>query len=88
MALRLGVYVPNISAGRGWVALVAIFLGLRRPFGVLAAATLFAVLESLATATQGIGVIPGTVLLSVPYLLTFVAIVVYSAVTGRFRVER
>jgi ABC-type uncharacterized transport system permease subunit len=87
MALRLGVYVPNISAGRGWIALVAIFLGVKRPFGVLAAATLFAVLDALSGAAQGLLTIPGTLLLGLPHALTLVAMVIYSAVSRRPGIE-
>jgi simple sugar transport system permease protein len=88
LALRLGVYVPNISAGRGWIALVAVFLGMRRPFGVLAAATLFATLEALSVAAQASGMIPASLLLAAPFACTFVAIVIYSAVGRSWREQR
>jgi simple sugar transport system permease protein len=86
MALRLGVYVPRMSGNRGWIALVAVFLGTRRPFGVLAASALFAVLEALSGAAQGANNFSGTLLLALPYALTLVGIVVYSALARR-RVE-
>jgi simple sugar transport system permease protein len=87
VALRLGVYLPNISAGRGWIALVAIFLGLRNPIGVIFAAVLFAFVESFAGAAQGFTEIPGTLLLGLPYLITAIAMVIYSAVGRRTRIE-
>ncbi len=79
LALRLGVYLPNITSGRGWIALVAIFLGYRRPVGVLIAAFVFAFAETVSMAAQGIVAVPNTVLLSLPYILTVIAMVVYSA---------
>ncbi|MFW5688344.1 MAG: ABC transporter permease [bacterium] len=88
VSLRLGVYVPNISAGRGWIALVAIFLGARHPLGVVAAAAVFALFESFAGAAQGFTEIPGTLLLGLPYLITLVAMVVYSAIGRSARIER
>jgi simple sugar transport system permease protein len=88
IALRLGVYLPNISAGRGWIALVAIFLGLRNPIGVIGAAFVFAFFEAFAGAAQGFTEIPGTLLLGLPYLVTVVAMVIYSAIGRRTRIER
>ena len=83
LSLRLGVYVPNISAGRGWIALVAIYLGMRHPLGIVAAAMVFALFESFAGAAQGFTAIPGTLLLGLPYLITLVAMIGYSALAGR-----
>jgi len=88
VALRLGVYLPNISAGRGWIALVAIFLGVRHPIGVVGAAFVFALFESFAGAAQGFTEIPGTLLLGLPYLITLVAMVVYSALGRRTRIQK
>ena len=80
LALRLGVYLPNITSGRGWIALVTIYLGYRRPGGVLIAAFVFAFAETVSMAAQGVVALPNTVLLSLPYVLTVIAMVVYSAV--------
>ena len=79
VAIRLGVYLPNISAGRGWIALVTIFLGYRHPFGIVLAALFFALFEGLAGSAQGFLNVPGTVLVGLPYLVTVVAMVAYSA---------
>jgi len=86
IAIRLGVYIPNVSAGRGWIALVAVFLGYRHPFGIVVAALVFAFFEVLAGSAQGFLEIPGTVLIGLPYLFTVIAMVVYSAVRNRRRV--
>ena len=88
VSLRLGVYLPNISAGRGWIALVAIFLGARHPLGAVGAALIFAFFESFAGAAQGFTTIPGTLLLGLPYLITLLAMVLYSALGRRARIER
>lgn len=79
LALRLGAYLPGISGGRGWIALVVIFLGYRRPVGVLLATLAFALAESLAIRAQGLAAVSPTLLLSLPYLMVFVALVVYAA---------
>jgi simple sugar transport system permease protein len=83
IALRLGVYLPNISAGRGWIALVAVVMGNKHPAGVVIAAVVFALFESLSGYAQGVVAIPGTALLGVPYLITAAAMVLYAALRKR-----
>lgn len=85
IALRLGVYLPNISAGRGWIALVTVFLGLHKPYGVAAAGVLFAIFETIAASAQVAVALPATALLGLPHLITVVAMVVYALTQGRFR---
>lgn len=83
LALRLGAYVPGLAAGRGWIALVLLYLGYRRPLGLVIAAPFFGLVDALATSAQGaIGVSP-TLLLALPYVLTVIAFVSYSAITRR-----
>jgi simple sugar transport system permease protein len=79
LAIHIGAFVPNISAGRGWIALVAIFLGREHPAGVLAACAAFAFAETLANRAQGIINIPETMILSFPYIVTFIGLVLFSA---------
>lgn len=83
IAIDLGVYLPNVSAGRGWIALVTIFLGYRRPEGVVVAALVFAFFEVFAGSAQGFLDIPGTILVGFPYLVTVVAMVAHSALRKR-----
>lgn len=83
LALRIGVYLPGISAGRGWIALVIVFLGYRYPFGLAAAALLFGAIDAAAVRAQAVTAIPPTVLLSTPYLFTVIAFVSYAAIMRR-----
>jgi ABC-type uncharacterized transport system permease subunit len=78
LTLRLGAFVPNISGGRGWIALVVIYLGNKTPAGILAAALLFGLAESLANYAQGATNVPAELILAFPYLLTVVAMTLYS----------
>ncbi|MDR3304020.1 MAG: ABC transporter permease, partial [Treponema sp.] len=48
LSLNLGVFVPNMSANKGWIALVVIFLGNKRPSGLLAAALVFGLAEAFS----------------------------------------
>jgi simple sugar transport system permease protein len=70
LSLRLGVYVPGMSAGKGWIALVAIFLGYRRIPGLIPACLFFALAEGATNRAQGVLGIPPTLILSFPYFLT------------------
>ncbi|MFW5843375.1 MAG: ABC transporter permease subunit, partial [Spirochaetota bacterium] len=78
IALRLGAYLPGVSGGRGWIALVVIFLGYRRPVGVFVATVFFALAEALAIRAQGLAAASPTLLLSLPYLLVFGGLILYA----------
>ncbi|MFP4491008.1 MAG: ABC transporter permease [Spirochaetaceae bacterium] len=85
VALPLGAYIPHLTAGRGWIALVAIFLGYKRPLGILAASLLFAGAEWASYSIQGAGILPSSLLLGVPFFITFVGMVIFSAATHSYR---
>jgi simple sugar transport system permease protein len=83
LSLELGSYVPHITAGRGWIALVAIYLGGKRPAGILPVALLFAAAEYVSYTAQGIQAVPSSLLLGFPFLITFLGMVVYSVYQHR-----
>ena len=71
LTLRLSSFVPNISSGRGWIALAAVFLGRRNVFGVIASSLLFTAAGYAADSIQtaaGVSFIPPSVLPSLPYI--------------------
>ncbi|MBL7006530.1 MAG: ABC transporter permease [Spirochaetia bacterium] len=80
LTLNLGAYVPNISSGRGWIALVVIYLGGKTPFGILGAAFVFGLAESLSNYAQGFLNIPADFILAFPYIITVTAMVIMSIV--------
>ncbi len=80
LAARINAFVPNISAGRGWIALVAIYLGYRKAHWVFLSCILFAAAENLASRAQGIIGIPATIILALPYLITLAILTFVSAV--------
>jgi len=83
MTLSLGSYVPNISNGKGWMALVIVFLGNRNPFGLVAAALLFGLAESFSNYAQGAFQVPTDFILSIPYFFTLLAMVVFSIISHK-----
>ncbi|MDR0316079.1 MAG: ABC transporter permease, partial [Treponema sp.] len=58
LSMNLGAFVPNMPAGKGWIALVIIFLGGRRPLGLLAAAFAVGLAEAFSNYAQGLFNIP------------------------------
>jgi simple sugar transport system permease protein len=69
-------FVPGMTAGRGWLAFVIIIAGKWRPFPILAAVLVFALIEAFQLQAQGIGVtVPYQLLLALPYLVAIVALV-------------
>ncbi|ALG15316.1 ABC transporter permease [Kibdelosporangium phytohabitans] len=67
------LFAENMTAGRGWIAVVAVMLGRATPIGVLLAALLFGLAEALGFRLQGIG-LPQQATDAAPYLVTLVAL--------------
>jgi simple sugar transport system permease protein len=83
LALNLGAFVPNMSAGRGWIALVVIFLGGRKPQGLIPAAFVFGLAESVSNYAQGALNIPADFILAIPYFFTLAGMIGVSVLAGR-----
>jgi simple sugar transport system permease protein len=83
LTLNLGVFVPNISAGKGWIALVIIYLGNRRPLGLLIAAFIFGLAEAFSNYAQGVLNIPADFILAIPYLFTLLVMIGVSVYAKR-----
>ncbi len=75
LAFGLGAWVPNMSAGRGWTALAAVYLGFRNPLLAIAAVLVFSGADYVSTVMQGTGRIPGMVVLGLPYALALLVFV-------------
>ena len=78
LTLNLSAFVPNITSGRGWIALVVIYLGNKTPLGILVASFVFGFAESLSNYAQGAIDIPADFILAFPYVITVVAMIVFS----------
>ncbi len=72
LSVNLGAYVPNLSAGRGWTALAAVYLAYRKPFPCIAAVLVFSAAEYITTILQGTTLIPAGIILGLPYALALV----------------
>lgn len=68
-------FMPDITAGRGWLAIIVVIAGNWQPGRMLIATLIFAFLDAFQFTAQGIGtVIPFQLLLAMPYVLALIAL--------------
>ena len=68
-------FVPEITNGRGWLAIVIVIAGMWRPVPVLLATLAFSFLDALQLQIQGIGIaIPYQLLLAMPYVVAILVL--------------
>jgi general nucleoside transport system permease protein len=70
-------FIPNMTAGRGYMALAALIFGKWHPFGALWACLLFGFLDAVSIRLQGVelpvlGAVPVQAIQALPYVLTVV----------------
>ncbi len=75
---NVNLFVENMSAGRGWIAVVAVLLTQGRPLYVLFIALLFGFVDSLSFRIQGFG-LPQQFTDAMPYLATLIVLIALSA---------
>jgi simple sugar transport system permease protein len=76
---QLGLYLDNMTAGRGFIALALVVFGGWNPWRIAGAALLFGGAEALQLRLQAIGVaVPHALLLAIPYILTIGAIAIFA----------
>ena len=73
----LNVFQQNLTAGQGFIAVALVYFGAWRPFGVLAGAMIFSLVNALQVWVQVLGIpIPSDIAVMMPYVLTILALVV------------
>jgi len=73
----LGLFIENVTAGRGWVALAIVVFAGWRPAPVLVGAFLFGLSDAVQLRLQGTDTaIPYEVFVALPYIVTLIALVV------------
>ena len=72
------IFVDNMTAGRGYIALALLVLGRRHPVGVFGASLLFGVADALQLRAQILDIqLPFQFMLMLPYLLTIIVLAVF-----------
>lgn len=77
LGMELRSFIPNISAGRGWISLVIIYLGRKNTLGILAGCSIFSLTQILSNISQN-STIPSDIILAFPYILTLMALILTS----------
>ncbi len=73
----LGLFIENVTAGRGWVALAIVVFAGWRPAPVAVGAFLFGLSDAVQLRLQGTDTaIPYEVFIALPYVVTLIALVV------------
>ena len=67
------LFVQNMTAGRGFIALVAVLFGREKPLGVFGASMMFGFLDALSVRIQGASIAPQFVMM-IPYVGTIAAL--------------
>jgi simple sugar transport system permease protein len=73
----LTLFQREMTAGRGFIALAAVYLGGRKPLGTLLAALLFGFADALSSQLGSLN-IPSQLVQMIPYIITILALVVYA----------
>lgn len=74
---NVNLFVENMSAGRGWIAVVAVLLTRGRPIPLLFITFLFGLVDSLSFRVQGLGM-PQQFTDMMPYLATLAVLTILS----------
>ena len=78
-----GLFLENMTAGRGYIALAILILGRRHPVGILAASLVFGAADALQLRAQLLpGAVPLQFLLMLPYVLTIVVLAISAQRAG------
>lgn len=73
--VQLGVFMENVTSGRGYIALAVVIFGRRHPIGVFLAALLFGAADAFQFRLQAIGIqLPSQYLTMLPYVVTLVVL--------------
>ncbi len=79
-------FSPNMTAGRGFIALGAVLLGARHPVGAMLAALLFGFFEALSIVMPNLfNWIPSEMIQTIPFVVTILALVLFSYRAQRAR---
>lgn len=82
------MWVENMTAGRGWIALALVVFATWRPWRVVAGAWLFGGVTILQLHAQGAGIaVPSQLMSMLPYIATIIVLVVISRDATRIRMN-
>lgn len=80
-------FARDMTAGRGFIALAAVYLGAKRPVGTLIAGLAFGAADALSIQLGNLN-IPTQLVQMIPYIATLIALVVYALVQRQRTINR
>lgn len=83
----LPLFQREMTAGRGFIALAAVYLGGRKPWGTLLAAILFGFADALSNQLGSLN-IPSQLVQMIPYVVTILALALYAVREQAIKRER
>ena len=83
LVFRLGAYTPSMSLGKGWIGILAVFLGVKKPLLCLFAVFLFAIAEYGTNIMQVKSNLSPTLMLSFPYIISLSLYVMYKSINNK-----
>jgi ABC-type uncharacterized transport system permease subunit len=81
LALEVGIFQQNLTAGRGFIAIALVYFGAWRPLGVMAGSLLFGVVSATVNQWKTLGIVSGaasSLTSMAPAVLTIVVLVLVS----------
>lgn len=76
LSLRIGGFLPGISSGRGWIALILLYIGRKNAGGFFAATLIFALAEATSMELQGRISLQADLVLGIPFFLALSALLI------------
>jgi simple sugar transport system permease protein len=73
---QVTLFVENMAAGRGWIAVVAVMFGQAHPLGVFGASTLFGFFDAVGFRLQGSN-LPFQFAAMIPYIATLIGLFIF-----------
>lgn len=83
LVFRLGAYTPSMSLGKGWIGILAVFLGVKKPLLCLFAVFIFAIAEYGTNIMQVKSNLSPTLMLSFPYIISLSLYVMYKSINNK-----
>jgi len=80
-------FARDMTAGRGFIALAAVYLGAKNPWGTLIAALAFGAADALSIQLGNLK-IPTQIVQMIPYIATIIALVLYAVVQRQRAINR
>ena len=85
LALELGIFQQNLTAGQGFIAIALVYFGAWRPTGVMAGALLFGIVSATVVQWRTLGIVSGaasSLTSMAPAVLTILVLVAVSRRIG------